>query len=267
MEIIALQKFSNGLLGNVEEGQVIDVTPNRAKILISSGLAKSGKSRVHRQANYTINKPVVILGQGPSSRLLERNIGLFRDKDVFWASMNRYIFQEREILGKIRKRFNMIWCSSNVRFNEMRNHLKESAKDGALIMTTTHTYLRIDFQADVYVSDIGIGISSLFAMLCALGTMGANDIYLIGFDGYATHPGQVYYGQHKINDDFIARQESIQKDTKVFNKMFWDYFEKTVYRTRDEMRIHNLTGSKISCFKKMTIKQMANQLGEVTANA
>ena len=100
--------------------------------------------------NKIQNKQLVLIGQGPSSGEIAKQIDCFRNKDVLWGSLNRYHVFENEVLRRINRRFDVLWCSSNVRFNEMNVHLRESSRQGALIMTTTRTSLRINFTANIY---------------------------------------------------------------------------------------------------------------------
>lgn len=269
LNIIASKDFSSPSLGSISKGQCIFVRHDTAKQLISAGFARVIKPytfdtmsiKMNRLFNEILVKPIVIVGQGPSSKLLKQHIELFRDKDVIWCSLNRFHDIETDVLSKIDRVFDILWCSSNVRFDETYPYLKDAGKRGTTLMTTTHTSLRIDFEADVYVSDLGIGVSSIFAMLCALGKLRAREIYLIGFDGYAVDTDHVYYGQKKIKDDFISRKASIKVDTILANKIFWDYFRKTVRRTQSETRIHNLKGSRLNCFKMLSIEEMIATIG------
>jgi len=205
-------------------------------------------------------KPIIVVGQGPSAQCLKENIEMFRGHDVLWASLNRFHVAEKEILSAIDVDFDIIWFSALLRYEEMHEQIKQAGKRGSLIMTKAVIAEYFDFPANIYASDFGTGFSSLFALLCALIKLGARNIYLIGFDGHASGPADVYYGQDKMrSDNYESRMRSIARDTKMMNIFFWEYVEYALNQSRSEVSITNLAGSLIQCFPCMQIGEMADK--------
>ena len=129
-------------------------------------------------------------------------------------------------------------------------------------MTKASVAEYFDFPANIYASDFGTGFSSLFAMLCALVKLGAQNIYLIGFDGQAMNPEDVYYGQGKMHsDNYKSRMMSIARDTKMMNIFFWEYVEYALNVSRHSINIINLAGSSLECFSRVDIDAMARRSG------
>ena len=149
-------------------------------------------------------KPIIIIGQGPSVQHLRENIQLFEGHDVLWGSLNRFHVAEEEILSTINAHIDILWFSALLRYEEMHEHIKNAGRRGSLIMTKASVAEYFDFPANIYASDFGTGFSSLFAMLCALVKLGAQNIYLIGFDGQAMNPEDVYYGQGKMPTELLS---------------------------------------------------------------
>ncbi|MCK5609589.1 hypothetical protein KAR91_47380 [Candidatus Pacearchaeota archaeon] len=208
-------------------------------------------------------KPVIIVGQGPSVQQLKDNIELFDGQDVLWSALNRFHIIEKDILSVIDVDFDIVWFSALLRYEEMYKHLFSVAKRGSLLMTKTSVADIFNFPANIYASDFGTGFSSLFAMLCALIKIGATNIYLIGFDGYAENEDDVYFGQKKMySDNYRSRMMSIKKDTDVMNAMFWEYVEYSLNVSRCSLNITNLSGSSLKCFPQTDINTMVNNIGK-----
>lgn len=205
-------------------------------------------------------KPVIIVGQGPSVEKLSKNIELFRDKDVVWASLNRFTIIEEQVLLQINKRFDVLWWSTKNRFEMYRNEIMLAAQRGVLLMTSGSRSAMFNFPARFHISDFGAGFSSLFAFLCALINAGSREIYLIGFDGYAVNERSVYFAQDQMCDNHRSRMLSIARDTNMTNKVFWDYVEYALNIKKEVLDIKVLSGSALSCFKQCDIRQMANSL-------
>ena len=208
-------------------------------------------------------KPIIIIGQGPSVQRLRENIEMFRGHDVLWGSLNRFHVAEEEILSTINAHIDVLWFSALLRYEEMHEHIKSAGKRGSLIMTKAAVAEYFDFPANIYSSDFGTGFSSLFAMLCALIKLGAQNIYLIGFDGQAMNKEDVYYGQHKMNsDDYKSRMRSIARDTKMMNIFFWEYVGYALNVSHCSISINNLAGSSLNCFPLLEIDRMASLAGK-----
>jgi len=208
-------------------------------------------------------KPIILVGQGPSVKCLQENIELFRGIDVLWGSLNRFHVAENDVLRLIDEDFDILWFSALLRYEEMFDHLKRAGKRGSLIMTKDAVVEFLPFPANIYKSDFGTGFSSLFAMLCALIKIGAQNIYLIGFDGAAQDPGEVYYGQNQMHEDhYISRMKSIARDTKMMNIFFWEYVEYAINVNSCSVSINNLLGSALTCFPHIGIDVMARRVGK-----
>lgn len=203
-------------------------------------------------------KPIFIIGQGPSAYELQENIHKFKNKDILWASLNRFQLIEDEILSLIDKKLDIVYCASNQRYKEERKSIQVfKNKEESLFITNSSSYVCFDDfhnNCHIYISDFGYGFSSIFAMLCALGKLQAKNIYLFGFDGGPIPVGNdVYFCQKKIDDNFEAREKSILKDTIMMNKIFVDYLE---YIGVKDMKIINVNPySIITCFEKYTMEQ------------
>lgn len=218
--------------------------------------------------NQIRDTPIIIVGQGPSADKLKKKMCLFEGKDIIWASLNRAGIIEQTILMPAGINLGIIFCSSLERISYLEEFITGTFRD-ILILTSYEAHPKImgilsstrkpNYNAIVTCSSFGYGFSSLFAMLCALGKLGARDIYLIGFDGKAS--GHiVYYEQRQIgHEDFEARGQSIWRDTMMMNKIFWDYW-KYIGLNPFDIKIFNQSGSAIKCFPYRTIEQMAEEI-------
>lgn len=215
-----------------------------------------------------IDKPIIIVGHGPSCEQLNANIMAFHGiKDVLWSSLNRFYIPEDEILSKIDRVFDIIWCSSPVRLEQsiVKKRIIEASGRGSIIFTTSDNVSRMEKmgcnQAGTTIySDFGYGYSSLFSFLCALIKQGARQIILFGFDGCAQDEESVYWGQDKIEDDFRTRKLSILRDTVMMNLTFWDYVEYSLNVNRSDVDIINCCPSAITCFRGASINQIIERL-------
>lgn len=205
-------------------------------------------------------KPIIIIGQGPSVSVLEPRIQEFRQKDVIWASLNRYKAAEEGVISQIERRFDIIWCSALKRYEETKRDLAESSKNGTLLMSKTAIARMMDFPCEVYESDFGTGFSSIFAMLCALIRLEARRIYLVGFDGRAHSASNVYYRQDRMPDQYTTRQSSIIRDSVMMNRMFWPYVSYALNIDmafiKKNIHIGVLSGSVLRCFERTNIDEI-----------
>lgn len=207
-----------------------------------------------------ITKPIAICLQGTSIEILQQKINLFKNKDWHWASLNKFQVIEDEILSKTNKKLDIVYCASDQRFKEEKNNIDNfMQKSNTLFITNSdinYRYLHKVYNTELYVFDWGYGFSSLFAMLCALGKLGAKRIYLFGADGIKGEK-EVYFCQNKIQENFEARANSIIKDTQIMNKIFWDYWN---YIGLKEIEIINVNpNSAIICFQKCSIEKILNE--------
>ena len=276
MEIIAIQDFTSPGLGTVKKGKKLEVADRRGKILIGSGFAMTLKRflKIQKEANMEFKfallknskditqKKIIILGQGPSVKILEENILKFKGKDVIWASLNRFHLIEKNILSQIDEEFSIIWCSALKRFDEMYDYLKIAGENGTLLMSKTAVIKKFTFPSRKYCCDFGTGFSSIFAMLCTLINIVARDIYLIGFDGCAKDISNVYYSQQQMNDNHQTRMMSIAKDTKMMNKIFWDYVAYALNVEKKFISIKVLSGSALTCFDQVQLSVIRSELGD-----
>jgi hypothetical protein len=186
-----------------------------------------------------IRKPVFILLQGPS--IEQMDILKYKDADVVWASLNDFRAIEDNILSKIGKKFNMIYCSSDERYEVIKNRL--SGKD---ILTTTYMHhSRLSRNLRCWSNDDAYGFCSLWAMLCALINLEFKEIYIFGCDGYDTN-GKTYYGM-----DYETKGiKSIERDYEIMNKYFWELTEYWGLDLRDIQIINMNHESKLECFSK-----------------
>lgn len=206
-------------------------------------------------------KPIVIIGQGPSAYQLADHIEEVRDKNVIWASLNRFDIIQDDILDLIGRKLDIVYCSSVQRKQEVGQDLNDflyPVDDRPTLFITDKMSNPLLLNDRIFLSQWGFGFSSIFAMLCALGKLGAEKIIMIGFDGFAAHDGQVYFGQDKINDNFEARRRSIWRDTVIMNRFFWEYWEH-IGLAWDQTEIINLSGSSITCFKRLAIQQIIRE--------
>jgi len=212
--------------------------------------------------NKIKEKPIIIIGQGPSAKNLEDRIQEFKGKDVLWASLNRFKLIDKEILSQISQRLDIIYCSSDERFKQSMEHIKDHLRWDGVFISTHKIYAsmsRMFSHKDLsltYGADWGYGFSSIFAMLCALGKMDARRIYLVGFDGEA-RGGKTYYKQEQLNDNMDARATSIAADTRMMNKIFWDYWK---HIGLGQISIRNLLGSSIECFGQLSLDDMLEEI-------
>jgi hypothetical protein len=209
-----------------------------------------------------MNKIIICL-PSPSIKELEDNIESFKNVDCQWASLNRFKAIEENILYKIKKRLDVVYCSSPERFSEGYKNIKDFK--GLLITNSQIARQKINGiyneNKKVYVSDWGYGFSSLFAMICALIKLKYKQIFLFGAQGYAENTENVYYSQYKFrNENFKARKNSIYRDTKIMNKHFYELLDYWGIETKD-VDIYNVTQkTKIDCFRKISIPQCLKYL-------
>lgn len=189
------------------------------------------------------NKPIYLCLQGPSISLLDENIQEFKNRDVLWASLNKFRIIEDNILNKIDRKLDIIYCSSLTRFQEEYTHIKKS--NAVLISNHEIASNEKNIKIDI-VSSLGYGFSSLFAFLSIISQLECPAIYIFGADGVARE--SVYFGQEKyINENFKDRTYSIYQDTVIMNKLFWKLID---YWGIKKAKIFNCTPeSAITCFE------------------
>ena len=168
-------------------------------------------------------KPIYLVLQGPSVKILGDNIEKLKDKNVIWASLNRFTHLNERILSTIGKEVEVAYCSSQCRFREERASLINVMLDGLLItnMRCVTKYLAgILMRGNMYVSEwVKDGQPSLLAMLYALDELGAKEVFLFGADGGSEDINEVYFGQDVYTEDFKERQSTLYRDVRLMNGM------------------------------------------------
>jgi len=186
------------------------------------------------------HKPAIIMLQGRSIK--DMDILKYKDAPVVWASLNNFLALEKNILSKINKKFDIIYCSSDERFQDIKDHLK-----GRQLLTTT----RVQFYAeeplwdDIWTNDDAYGFCSLWGMLCALINLGFREMFIFGADGYDTN-GKTYYGMPKEKKGV----GSIVEDYRIMSKYFWELTNYWGLDLRDVKIINMNPKSKLTCFTK-----------------
>lgn len=169
------------------------------------------------------NKNIILLLPGSSLKELHQHMPI---ENVLWASLNRFSFIERHLLKPYGKELDLVWCSSSVRFEEEKQNIFQHLKSGKIFYTNHELYLQnrglfSHFPKQIICSSEGHGLCSLFCFLAILIKQNAKKIILVGADGKADL--QVYYNDSElINEDLEERRKTILRDTKIFNKIFWD---------------------------------------------
>lgn len=212
-------------------------------------------------------KSIILVGQGPSVKLLEKNIENFRGFNVIWASLNRFMIIEKEILSRINKKFDMVWWSTLNRYEAYFNYLKEAGERGTTLFSNEERGKKLfNFKCKIETSEYagGAKYSSMFCFLCALIARGYTEFYLIGFDGYAEGVESVYYKQNEMSktfkDNFISRQKSIARDTDNTNTHFWNYVESNISVKIKDINIYVTRGSRLTCFHQIGMEDMIEKL-------
>lgn len=215
-------------------------------------------------------RPVFICLHGPSLKNLEPRIGkLYGEKKIAtWTTLNRFPILEKK-LGIL---FDAVYCSSPARMEELLPDVIALLKRGGKFVTNSEIAGKHapSFKEarkerpsiDWYISDLafepGVWHNSLTAFLLFLADKGFKEIYLFGCDGGTFEDNDpIYYGEELIDpskENFVAREQSIPRDTKLMNEEFWGLFEK--YEVKNKPEIINVTDrSHVTCFKTMTWKE------------
>jgi|WetSurSiteA1Bulk_404760.scaffolds.fasta_scaffold11875_3 hypothetical protein len=192
-------------------------------------------------------KPIAILLHGSSIKLLEENIDKFQDLDFIFCSLNYFSILEENILKKINKSFNIIYCSSSAEFLLRKNDIEEFLnRDNTIFVTTPQTIWETEtedffnkYNKKIYLTKLHLYRSDIYPnsitiLLLYLIRYGARKIAIFGYDGI----GQVNYSE--IQDTYYEKEKFLKDrnwnlvaDTYNFNK----YFSELLYKLFDENQL------------------------------
>jgi hypothetical protein len=185
------------------------------------------------------NKTFLVLLHGKSIETLENKITDYKDLDVVWCGISTFDIEQKYILNKINKEYNIVFdCSTvknaedyeiTVRIPRLISYLSKN-KEYKYICTKSdknnlfelRNRLRLSFNEDfkkqiIYVEDLGINPNpfcvSLHLYLACLLKFNPRKIILFGADGGGTYGNSIesYY-----------KWEEVKKDKEIAGNLFYN---------------------------------------------
>lgn len=210
---------------------------------------------------YLQGKTVCIVANGPSVSELDATFENFDRDYVIWGGMNTFKPIEDRILKQRGKNFDLVYCSSNTRFEENYDDLMQVKMNPQRVLISSYCcsyYFELSVN-EILISDLGVGFNSLSAFLYTIMNYGPSRIILFGADGYVENLNNVYYGQEKYDgENFFHRKITIEKDTKIMNETFWKICD---YWNIPRCKIYNCSPkSAITCFDKIDYRNKMENL-------
>jgi len=218
--------------------------------------------------NLDKEKPICLFLHGTSLQNWEELDPPFNQhSNCVFASINNYK-PVNEILKKIDRRIDLLWCSSPIRFDQLQQEVYNFLENKGILFTTNTLYFHtkhgnsLKGQKNIIFSDYGNRwLNSLAAFLIALGIDGWKKVYLFGADG-----GGNYYKTHPINDNYsnYGSEGTIVNDTALLNRDWHDIYEvaqdylKIPYLVPDNI-INVNNSSDLTCFNTIREEDFRKQ--------
>lgn len=215
-----------------------------------------------------IEKPVLVVGQGPSVEVLDHYIARFFEYDCYWASVNRFSLIEDNTLAIIGRKVDIAYVSAKDRIRQEYERLKMklSTERTFRLLTDIETYHGYDWPNKDRVIPIvshanpAAHINSLTLLIMGLIDLGFKDIALFGCDGGPVS-GRTYYKQSSYREDFNERERTILRDSKRMNKDFYKALEDHGANYRDVRIVNCCPDSNITLFDRMSVKEFCKRRG------
>jgi len=206
------------------------------------------------------NRPVAILVHGTSIAQLEDRIEDFKEFDLCYASVNLFSMLEKRILGKIGKKFEMVYCVSQARMEQELGNIKEFVRRDSSTFITTNKIDLPDTKV-FYNKKPMLFWNTLSRLIELLVRARVKDIFLFGADGGAIGR-DIYYAQDefRLNERYEKMENKyicIRNDTTKMNN------ELPKILGNHNTRILNVSPeSHINCFTKIDYDGALNILNK-----
>lgn len=176
------------------------------------------------------NRSVFVLLHGQSIQRLEYHIEGFKDYDICYASINKFMLIQKYFLDKIGASFDIIDCTSQLEFVRRVIDIEKFLSEGEkrLFITTLDAISYVyksnvfldKFRERVFITDEPLGedrVNSLSMLLPILINGGASKIFLFGVDG--CKEGQKETATYYRSSEMMSRPRGtrIGIDTTLFN--------------------------------------------------
>jgi len=221
--------------------------------------------------DYDKEKPVCLFLQGPSLKNWKKLDPPFNEhSNCVFASVNNFKPVD-DILKKINRRVELLWCSSEERYNQTSQHVKDFVNNDGILFTSMvlwerksrnkmHEDLK-DFQEKIIFSNYGLNwLNSFTSFIITLGILGWKKVYLFGADGNGAgyyQGGTFNYGDHG----------TISQDTKFLNRDWEEIYDgaqqylKIPYLVPENI-INVNNNTELTCFNNITEDDFRKQFGD-----
>ena len=220
-------------------------------------------------------KPVCMFLQGPSLENWKKLDPPFNEhSDCVFASVNNFEPVD-DILKKINRRVELLWCSSEVRYNQTSQNINDFIKNDGILFTSITLWensrnrdISCNISEDlkneernIIFSDYGINwLNSFTSFIIVMGVLGWKKVYLFGADG----SGGGYYQEGKFD---YGRHETISQDTNLLNRDWEEIYDgarqylKIPYLVPENI-INVNNNTELTCFNTITEDDFRKQFGE-----